>query len=1111
MKKLLLLLFAVLALNAGAVEVTYDYTDSEAMSALGFTEEQLTTLSIFTTVVSDQYANMDYCHFAFFQSSLYLATATESLNTSGEAGYVYWQVRNNYVVKKVVVQVNTYATDRITVLSGNTVLTPTISGTTMTYSLDRGVSTFTIKVNESVSSPSPAVINRVKVTYEQDAGIAIDATHFPDTNFRNYVLQRVDNNGDGILSTAEADAMTDMMVSYKQISSLKGIEYFTKLEDLTCSNNNLTSLDVSHNTELISLACASNQIAQLDVTMLSQLEGLNVGRNQLAQLDVSQNPKLNLVSASSNQLRELNVSNNPLLEILFVDGNVLTSLDVTNNPKLNNLRCNNNRLQSLTVVNNPALKYLLCNENSLTHLDLTYNTLLTRLNVSGNNISADAMTRLVASLPAVSGTGEFFAYTEYGNEGNEFVVSNALELMKKNWTKINYYDASNSSKPYAVQITEDRFPDANFRQRILDNYDTDGDGWLQVSEMAVTEFYCENRGVISTQGLECFPLIETLGVGANQITTLNVSGNPRLTAIWCYLNQLRGNGVSELVASLPTLPSGSGNIYAIWNPNHTSPYTVTTEGNDFGKPQVDAANAKGWVVRAEADNYAWAPYAGSDYIIFESSYTENYCTAHFDTNHDGKLSYAEAAAVTPSQLNFQNDASGALEQFDEFQFFTGLTYLPENCFKGVQGLKTITLPKGLKAVSKNAFRTCTYLERVTLPEGIKSIRDYAFFTNSVLTTINFPASLDSIGAYAFAGDKKLANIEFGGNSVKYIGTYAFSSCKELTSFNFEKVQRINRGAFETAGLTDVVLGENLCHLGQNAFATSHAMTVTLLSSNFEEIDAENNDDPYDYGLHMPITNTNLNLGTQVRIPRQIFHNAYNALTEGRELLHPYIFLDKYSKIDAVPFSCEVPVVLPQGSKIFIVTGLNHTEGEQVAYSRSMTGNVVPANTGVVVHLPDRELYTDQYWYLTANPSATAIGNYSQNILKASVGLTDLGSPEDVVRFSWEGEYNNGKFYYGWMSNPDVYGVDGCSAYLEAPLSDFPSNFAYGSGYPMDLSITGDVNGDEAVDVSDVNAVINIMLGKAPMSDFPGNPDLNNDEGVDVSDVNKIINIMLGKE
>ena len=55
---------------------------------------------------------------------------------------------------------------------------------------------------------------------------------------------------------------------------------------------------------------------------------------------------------------------------------------------------------------------------------------------------------------------------------------------------------------------------------------------------------------------------------------------------------------------------------------------------------------------------------------------------------------------------------------------------------------------------------------------------------------------------------------------------------------------------------------------------------------------------------------------------------------------------------------------------------------------------------------------------------------------------------------------------------------------------------------------GDVNGDETVDVSDVNAVINIILGNATASDYPGKADINGSGDIDVSDVNQLINIIL---
>lgn len=64
-----------------------------------------------------------------------------------------------------------------------------------------------------------------------------------------------------------------------------------------------------------------------------------------------------------------------------------------------------------------------------------------------------------------------------------------------------------------------------------------------------------------------------------------------------------------------------------------------------------------------------------------------------------------------------------------------------------------------------------------------------------------------------------------------------------------------------------------------------------------------------------------------------------------------------------------------------------------------------------------------------------------------------------------------------------------------------------AAYTLTAGILGDVDGDGQVDVTDVNILINMMLGKAissPVADVTG------DGMVDVSDVNAVINIMLGK-
>lgn len=60
-------------------------------------------------------------------------------------------------------------------------------------------------------------------------------------------------------------------------------------------------------------------------------------------------------------------------------------------------------------------------------------------------------------------------------------------------------------------------------------------------------------------------------------------------------------------------------------------------------------------------------------------------------------------------------------------------------------------------------------------------------------------------------------------------------------------------------------------------------------------------------------------------------------------------------------------------------------------------------------------------------------------------------------------------------------------------------------------VRGDVDGDGNITVSDINAVINIMLGNNNPSDYSGSADINGDGKYDVSDLNIIVAIMLGTD
>ena len=115
--------------------------------------------------------------------------------------------------------------------------------------------------------------------------VSIDETNFPDQIFREYVQSEFDD-GDCELSESELKNVTCIDVNGKGITSLKGIEYFSALSYLNCSENGLSSLDLSQNTKLKRLNCEFNQLTSLDLTKI-RLNYLRCGYNKLTSLDLA--------------------------------------------------------------------------------------------------------------------------------------------------------------------------------------------------------------------------------------------------------------------------------------------------------------------------------------------------------------------------------------------------------------------------------------------------------------------------------------------------------------------------------------------------------------------------------------------------------------------------------------------------------------------------------------------------------------------------------------------------------------------------------------------------------------------------------------------------------
>lgn len=312
-------------------------------------------------------------------------------------------------------------------------------------------------------------------------------------------------------------------------------------------------------------------------------------------------------------------------------------------------------------------------------------------------------------------------------------------------------------------------------------------------------------------------------------------------------------------------------------------YTATVSGKKMlaGKAYGYTAkvqsgtNINGSDVEWDDEGQETSPTAN---IIFADENVKALCVSNWDTDGDGNLSIAEAAAVTNIGNVFR---SKKIKSFKELRFFTGLTAIASDAFCYCSDLTSIVIPNDVTSIGEYAFERCSGLISVVIPDRVTKIGEGAFYECSSLTSIEIPSSVtnieldilgqcsglesiivasdnkvydsrnncnaiirksdntiiagckntiipnsvSTIGYSAFEGATGLASIEIP-TSVTSIETGAFAGCSGLTSIEIpSSVTSIEQAAFvDCSGLTSIEIPSSVTLIGKGAFENCRGLT-----------------------------------------------------------------------------------------------------------------------------------------------------------------------------------------------------------------------------------------------------------------------------------------------